>query len=143
MRLLGLIDKHEVSNTILLSGDVHYANAFATPCSAVAGYDLVEYTSSGMSHTAFWPFVDLINLATDPLYAGSSLILDKNFGSMKINPSENKVSMQIVTIDGATHFDQEFDLTSDFVHDKANLERNREFCIHAQSRSKLLLNLLI
>lgn len=143
MKLLGLIDKHEVSNTVLLSGDVHTASAFSTPCSAVAGYNVIEYTSSGMTHTVNAIFFDIVNMIQDPLYSGSNVMMEKNFGKLKINPVKNKLEMQIVTINGTTHFNQEFDLASDFVHDKTNLGINRAFCFHAQSSSKFFLMRMI
>jgi len=50
-RLFETIRKNQKGNIVLLSGDVHHANVFHSPCASLTGYNLVEFTSSGMSHT--------------------------------------------------------------------------------------------
>jgi len=50
--VFALLEKHEVSNVVIVSGDVHYAQIYANTCSSIGGQNSVwEFTSSGMSHT--------------------------------------------------------------------------------------------
>jgi phosphodiesterase/alkaline phosphatase D-like protein len=63
-KLIAIVEKHRKNNTLFLSGDVHTANTFKSPCAAFGGYKYLEYTSSGMSHhmNSFIPFLyDLAN----------------------------------------------------------------------------------
>jgi len=51
-RLEILIHKYKKSGVILLSGDVHHAQVIGSGCKHPSlGYELVEVTSSGMTHT--------------------------------------------------------------------------------------------
>jgi alkaline phosphatase D len=50
-KIYNLITKYQKNNVVFLSGDVHYANAYHTPCEALTGYNVLDYTSSGMTHT--------------------------------------------------------------------------------------------
>lgn len=54
--LYEVVAQNQKSNLFLLTGDVHYANTFFTPCEALTGYQIVEYTSSGLTHSIrnFW-----------------------------------------------------------------------------------------
>lgn len=49
-KILHLIEKYRKSNVVFLSGDIHRAQVIRTPCAAVGGYRMMEYTSSGMTH---------------------------------------------------------------------------------------------
>jgi len=51
-KLLRLIRRYKVSGVILLSGDVHYAEIMKYPCKQKVGYELYEFTSSGLTHHA-------------------------------------------------------------------------------------------
>jgi len=50
-RLIGLIRKYKVSGVVLLSGDVHFAEVMRYPCKEHIGYELYEFTSSGLTHS--------------------------------------------------------------------------------------------
>lgn len=49
-RLYKIIRDNRKSGVILLSGDVHFAARYQTPCESLTGYTIPEYTSSGMTH---------------------------------------------------------------------------------------------
>jgi len=49
-KLFTLIRKYKVSGVIILSGDVHYAEIMKYPCKERIGYELYEFTSSGLTH---------------------------------------------------------------------------------------------
>ena len=74
--LFNLIRKHKKSGAMFLSGDVHFANRYQTPCESLTGYTLPEFTSSGMTHTVetnikyitFW-MVPTFEMFTDPIYS--------------------------------------------------------------------------
>ena len=52
-RLFSHIKSIKKPGVIFLSGDVHFAQTYQTRCSSLTGYNLLEVTSSGMTHTAF------------------------------------------------------------------------------------------
>ena len=49
-RLINLIKKYQVGGVLLISGDVHYAEIMKHPCKERVGFDLYEFTSSGITH---------------------------------------------------------------------------------------------
>lgn len=49
-RFFGLIRKYKLSRVLLISGDVHFSEILTYPCKERIGYELVEFTSSGLSH---------------------------------------------------------------------------------------------
>lgn len=49
-RLFDTLSKLNISHTVLLSGDVHFAEISVLDCSVI-GYPLYEFTSSGITHT--------------------------------------------------------------------------------------------
>ena len=59
-RLVGLIKKHRVGGVLIISGDVLYAEMLKYPCDERVGYELHEFTSSGLAQSVLdkTPFVD-------------------------------------------------------------------------------------
>ena len=53
-KLYDLIAKHQVSNVLLLTGDVHNAQIIDNGCESLCGVKLVEVTSSGLSEEEAW-----------------------------------------------------------------------------------------
>jgi alkaline phosphatase D len=122
-RLMELIGKSETP-TILLSGDVHYAEIHRSDCTGI-GYPLYELTSSGMTHCmasqAKIPGLGkwiLDNIFYSDFRVGSSYEF-YNFGSVQVlwdrNPVE--VVLQAHAINGTVVLEQRLNLEE--------LKRNR------------------
>ena len=95
-KLYNIIRKHEKSNVILLSGDVHFAKRYQTPCESLTGYSVPEYTSSGMTHslgaTVSFGIGSLaeavLDLYSNPIYGPELFMFDFNFGKIVIKTRE-------------------------------------------------------
>lgn len=91
---------------LLLSGDVHLANIFMTPCAALTGYRLAEYTSSGLSHSIknWWTFtLEWVESWQDPLYGVTRVFPEVNFGEIIIDPVSKLVNVTVRDSDGGAH----------------------------------------
>jgi len=100
-RLIGLIRKYKVSGVILLSGDVHYAEIMKHPCPQRVGYNLYEFTSSGLTHyiSEYIPFGgQLFNELFPHTYnSPKDRFMEKNFGMLKfsLEGEEPKVLLEV------------------------------------------------
>ncbi len=112
-RLIGLIRKYKTSGVMFLSGDVHYAEFMKHPCPARIGYNLYEFTSSGLTHyvSQYIPFGgQLFNeLFTHTFNDPSQRFMDKNFGIIKFDfeGEEPKAVMMIKNSHGTTMLEKE------------------------------------
>lgn len=82
-KLYQAIVDNQKSNAFLLSGDVHSATVFQTPCASLTGYNLLEFTSSGLTHTVhtfFAPVADLFEGFHEPLYTVERIFGEFNYG---------------------------------------------------------------
>ena len=93
-----MIRKHKKSGVILLSGDVHYANQYHTPCETLTGYLIPEYTSSGMTHNLRSMtkglgaiLEEVVNTYQDPNYSTETVMHKFNFGQIDIDTKNNNV----------------------------------------------------
>lgn len=128
-----------MNNVMLLSGDVHFGNAYRSPCSAISGYDLIEYTSSGMTHTInnfFTILIEFHESLANPQYSAGKYVVDLNYGEIIIKPKSNTVNARIRDMDNNVYYENEFDLSKDFQFDARNLGKNKDYCVHVQ-RDKL------
>ncbi|KRX00335.1 hypothetical protein PPERSA_10834 [Pseudocohnilembus persalinus] len=101
-KLYELIKKNEAS-VLLLSGDIHQSEFLTHPCSQkLVGYDLVEFTSSGltMGFGHGLPVIgELFNTLIDDTYSTSKdRYQEKNYGIIEIELNENKLSESIITL---------------------------------------------
>eukprot|EP01017_Pseudomicrothorax_dubius_P021999 TRINITY_DN2367_c0_g1_i6.p1 TRINITY_DN2367_c0_g1~~TRINITY_DN2367_c0_g1_i6.p1 ORF type:complete len:396 (-),score=30.63 TRINITY_DN2367_c0_g1_i6:276-1364(-) len=109
-RLYSIINNHNVSGVILLSGDVHFGEILKLPCSRHRiGYELYEITSSGMTHSVGQQmpqgltilninFPDTYNIHTLPLR-----YVHRNFGTIEFsfNQQDPLIRLQVRAIDGS------------------------------------------
>ena len=88
-RLINLIKKYKVSGTLLLSGDVHETEMMKHPCRERVGFDLYEFTSSGVN-------LNYGNLGTyakrllsvvyaDTFNTDEDRFFEENFGVLRFN----------------------------------------------------------
>lgn len=88
-RLINLIRKYQLSGVILLSGDVHYSEIMRHPCPERVGYNLYEFTSSGLTHfiSDYVPLGgDLFNhLFPHTFNTPGDRFMEKNFGVIKFS----------------------------------------------------------
>jgi len=98
-RLIELIRKYKVSGVILLSGDVHFAEIMKYPCKERIGFDLFEFTSSGMTHytSSHVPLVHNIINAMYPLTYSQpeDRFFERNFGSLIFKFGDNSSSVKL------------------------------------------------
>jgi len=98
-RLVELIRKYKLSGVILLSGDVHFAEIMKYPCNERIGFDLYEFTSSGMTHytSSHVPLVDNIINAMYPLTYSlpKDRFFERNFGNLIFKFGENSSSVKL------------------------------------------------
>lgn len=87
-RLIELLE--EAGNALILSGDVHFAELSSTG-------KLLDFTSSGMTHTSPKWAATVNSLQTGQPYAG------KNFGLVEIDWEQGAVDLSVVGLDGQTH----------------------------------------
>ncbi len=98
MKLYNLIAKHQRSNVIFLSGDVHYAIPTASFCQATTGgYRIPEFTSSGMTHTEA-DFVlfgkEILHFITHSTYTIHPPLVELNYGLIEIKKNKIKVMIK-------------------------------------------------
>eukprot|EP00347_Sterkiella_histriomuscorum_P000818 403374396 len=78
---------------VFLSGDVHFAQIYHSGCASLAtGYNLLEVTSSGMSHHADQVLglgTPMLAITTAPFFIHSKIYMDMNYGFMKIRRSNH------------------------------------------------------
>jgi len=93
-RLLALIRKYQVNGVMLLSGDVHYAEIMKYPCKEHVGYDLYEFTSSGLTHhvATHVPLADrFVNTMFPKTWNDKKQrFMDWNFGVLKFDFNKEK-----------------------------------------------------
>ena len=134
VKLFEAIRENQVSNVVLLSGDVHFANIYHSACSALIGYNLIEYTSSGMSHSidSFkTPLVrEGIESLHDPLYGTARMVTKYNFGEILVDAENRTVHISVKDIDGGSHYDHVINLDTDLIFDERKLSMNRDLCIN-------------
>lgn len=87
-KMKGIISKSGAKGIILLSGDRHIAEISKDSLSNM-NYPLIDFTSSGLTH-AYSSFNSESNE-----YRISEVISDKNFGILKFNFLQNRVTMEI------------------------------------------------
>lgn len=106
--IFNLLKRHELSNVLLLSGDVHFAQVYENKCISLSGQRLVEVTSSGLSHTLddIWssfkaePFetypspFGMVNAVTPSFFTLSDPYFDLNFGNIVIS-ADSSVKIEI------------------------------------------------
>jgi len=148
-KLFSLISKHQKSNVLLLSGDVHYANRYQTNCEALTGYTVPEFTSSGMTHNiatfggGVLTFLEsVIDIFQDPNYSVEYSYHDFNYGHVSIDTETNTLNVSINDINGNSVMSSQFDLTTDLQFDPAKLSRNTEFCKVQQRDHSFLMKLI-
>ncbi len=97
--IFNLINKHEKSGVIFLSGDVHFAQFYNTHCkSVVGGYLIPELTSSGLTHHAntFMKIADKVLDRCTPLFWNSSdIVMDYNFGIINIHKVNDDIEVSL------------------------------------------------
>ena len=117
----------------MLSGDVHFGHYNQLPCRAHVGYKVLEYTSSGLSHSvaSFFAFLsDWSNASLDTIYSPDWVVSDLNYGEITVNTSNSLLSLSIRSLSTA-HFQKVINLTSsDFTFNRSATLLNREFCLH-------------
>ena len=86
-KLYGIIREVKKDNVVLLTGDVHWASPYFTPCSSLVGYNLFEMCSSGLTHTsdAFWPWMTWLDFYSDPIYGSESQLKQINWGDITVD----------------------------------------------------------
>jgi hypothetical protein len=133
-KLFKIIEQNEKSNVLFLSGDVHFANTYQTACSALTGYNMIEYTSSGMSHTidSFHVFMvhEFVDMGHDPIYTVERISGAFNFGEVEIDTKERLVHLSMKDDQGNSFFHHTIDLSKDLIFNKTNLGLNRELCVN-------------
>ena len=97
-RLLDLLQKY--SNSILITGDVHYAEILEVSC---YGFPLIELTTSGLTHSIETTYGFLskifISLWYPYTYNNGPRIYIRNFGGIKIN-ADGFIEMNIYDMYG-------------------------------------------
>ena len=98
-RLFELIRNYKTSGVILISGDVHFAEILKYPCKEHVGYEIFEFTSSGLTHhvSTHVPFADKYMDVMVPKTWSSKKdrFLDLNFGVLKFSfGKERKVKFE-------------------------------------------------
>lgn len=95
LRLLRLLSDTRPSGLVIISGDVHHAEFIAPSHS-----DLLEVTSSGLTHSCTTPFfgfmcVPLLNLYHRHRMTLTSYFTDVNFGSIELNWKASYLTLNI------------------------------------------------
>jgi len=98
-RLFALIRKYKTSGVILISGDVHFAEILKYPCREHVGYEIYEFTSSGLTHhvSTHVPFADkyMDVMVPKTWSTKKDRFLDLNFGVLKFSfGKERKVKFE-------------------------------------------------
>lgn len=90
--LFNLIKKHKKSGVIILSGDVHFAQFYSTKCKSLTSYNIIEMTTSGLTHhvNSFFKIGEpLLNSNTHPFWIESDIYIDYNYGMLKAKKVNN------------------------------------------------------
>ena len=88
-RLINLIKKYKLSGVFFISGDVHYTEIMKHPCRERVGFDLYEFTSSGVNlnygnaNTYVKKFLDTIY--ADTFNTDEDRFFEENFGILTFN----------------------------------------------------------
>lgn len=93
-RLVSLIRKYKVGGVVLLSGDILYAEMLKYPCKERLGYELHEFTSSGLTHSVLKRSM-IANKFLKVMYpqtwnTENDMYFEKNFGVINFESGENK-----------------------------------------------------
>jgi len=104
-RLIGLLKKTIPSNLIILSGDVHFAEALGSRG------DIIELTSSGLTHSIGTAFHRIASLPIASLYDDNRIkdffYTDPNFGLLSFDwetSSERRVMAELYDVSGRNVF---------------------------------------
>ncbi|OIQ38259.1 MAG: alkaline phosphatase [Bacteroidetes bacterium MedPE-SWsnd-G1] len=87
-KLTDLLKSSKAQNTILLSGDRHISD-FSKKSVEGLSYPLIDFTSSGLTHSA------TNNLGEDNKYRVGELVNQQSFGILKFNFESNTVLMEM------------------------------------------------
>ena len=135
--LFDLIRKHEKSNVIFLSGDVHFANRYQPACETLTAYNVPDFTSSGMTHNigsfaggALKFLESIMDIFQDPNYSIEYSFHQFNYGHISVDTLAHKVEVSLKDIDGHAVFSNEFDLHKDLQFNSSKLNKNSNFCSH-------------
>lgn len=94
-KLVGLIKKYKVGGVVLLSGDVMYAEMMKHPCKERVGFELHEFTSSGLTQSILKKAL-IANMFLGVAYphtwntGSKDMYFEKNFGVLNFEFGENK-----------------------------------------------------
>jgi len=91
-RLFELIRKYKLSGVILLSGDVHFAKILKHPCPERIGYNLYEFTSSGLTESPPFPEPEKLvsELFLDTYNTQKDRVFQRNFGVLRFSFEEER-----------------------------------------------------
>lgn len=88
-RIYELLKKHEVSNAVFISGDVHMGQIYQNRCSSLTGQqNLLEVCSSGLTHAVsfYVPFsARNFNLFGADFWKLSEPWVERNYGVLEIS----------------------------------------------------------
>ena len=92
-RLIKLIKKYQIGGVLLISGDVHYAEIMKHPCKERVGFDLYEFTSSGITHhvTTHIPIPAdrlIANVFPNTFNEVQDKFFERNFGAIRFHFGE-------------------------------------------------------
>jgi hypothetical protein len=134
VKLFNLLKRNEVSNVVLISGDVHMAQLYENKCRSLTGQrNLIEVTSSGLSHSQkdFFPWaVKNMILHTPKFYAIDVPYIDLNFGEMKI--TQTGIDLMLKDYNGAVV--QSKNLTYEEMKFEKSLLTYDKYCIAKSSK---------
>ena len=91
-RMIALLERERPKGALFLSGDRHIAEISSRSVDSLR-YPLIDFTSSGMTHS-------YSSFSGEPnRYRISKVVSDKNFGVLKFNFAENRVRMEIRSVE--------------------------------------------
>ncbi len=145
--IFNLIKKHEKSGVILLSGDVHFAQFYETKCKSLTGYNVPELTSSGMSHhvDSFFKGMGqkLLPLVTPKFWSASDLIVDFNFGLIKIAKTQGgdiEVNLEVRDHNNKIRLAKTLSKNKDLKFNNASTQYSK-MCLTAHSENKVIIQI--
>lgn len=137
--LIDLINTHQKSGVILLSGDVHFAQFYHMNCQSLTGYNLTEMTTSGLTHhvNMFAKVADrVMDMVTPLFWNASELVMDFNFGLFRVKRVSNdiEVTLQVRDDRNNVRLARTLSLKKDMTYKKV-ITRYSKMCnaIHSQN----------
>ena len=136
-RLIKLIQKYKVGGVILLSGDVHFAEIMKHPCKERVGFELYEFTSSGLTHyvSSHVPYVHkFLERAYPNTWSNvEDKFFERNFGLMRFSfGKEKKVRLEARNYYGVLVLEKDIPY-SQLVFDEKVVDNNAA-CVTDESR---------